>query len=75
MEPLHEQRPQENLPTVDDLEVYRIVFELFDRSQIGMIRIHELASIAIKLGYDPEQGKFLIRLTAFSFSKYWEHRR
>ncbi len=48
-----QQPPSELLPTVDDLEIYRIVFELFDRSKIGQIQMHEMLSIVAKLGYDP----------------------
>ena len=49
----------EALPSVDDLEVYRVVFELFDRASSGYIKKHEVTSIAIKLGLVPEQGMFI----------------
>jgi hypothetical protein len=55
-------KPTEVLPTVDDLEVYRVVFELFDRTSTGYIKKHEVTSISIKLGLDPEQGKSQICL-------------
>ena len=50
-----EQQPP--MPTVGDLEVYRLVFELFDRDNSGYIDDHDLAAIAIKVGLQPEDGK------------------
>lgn len=41
--------PNANLPSEDDLETYRIVFELFDRDRSGFIDAHDLAAIAVKL--------------------------
>ena len=45
------------MPTAGDLEVYRLVFELFDREFSGYITEDDTKLIAIKLGFDPEQGK------------------
>lgn len=44
-----EQDSQNDLPSEDDLETYRIVFELFDRDRSGFIDAHDLAAIAVKL--------------------------
>lgn len=44
-------------PTKEDLETYRIVFELFDRDKGGFIDAQDLAAISIKLNRDPEEGK------------------
>ena len=49
--------PNAVLPNEDDLETYRIVFELFDRDHSGYIDGHDLAAISVKLGKDPEEGK------------------
>ena len=49
--------PNAALPSEDDLETYRIVFELFDRDRSGFIDAHDLAAIAVKLKKDPEEGK------------------
>lgn len=46
------------MPTAEDLEVYRIVFELFDRDSSGQIDRHDMAAIAVKLGKEPEEGKY-----------------
>ena len=40
-------------PTDDDIETYKIVFELFDRDHSGYIDISDLAVISSKLGRDP----------------------
>lgn len=45
------------MPTDEDLETYRIVFELFDRDRSGYIDNHDLAAISVKLGKDPQEGK------------------
>jgi Ca2+-binding EF-hand superfamily protein len=45
------------MPSLDELEIYRIVFELFDRQKLGAIQKHEIYSISIKLGYNPTDGK------------------
>jgi Ca2+-binding EF-hand superfamily protein len=47
-----------DMPKEDDLETYRIVFELFDRDRSGAIDKHDLAAIAVKLGKQPEEGKY-----------------
>ena len=47
-----------SMPSDDDLETYRIVFELFDRDRSGYIDNHDLAAISVKLGKDPQEGKF-----------------
>jgi hypothetical protein len=47
------------MPTVGDLEVYRLVFELFDRDNSGFIENQDLAAIAVKIGLTPEEGKFI----------------
>ena len=52
-----EQDSQNDLPSEDDLETYRIVFELFDRDRSGFIDAHDLAAIAVKLQKDPSEGK------------------
>ena len=49
----------DNMPKEDDLETYRIVFELFDRDKSGTIDKHDLAAIAVKLGKQPEEGKYI----------------
>lgn len=45
------------MPSDEDLETYRIVFELFDRDRSGYIDNHDLAAISAKLGKDPAEGK------------------
>ena len=45
------------MPSDEDLETYRIVFELFDRDRSGFIDNHDLAAIAVKLKKDPSEGK------------------
>ena len=47
------------MPSDDDLETFRIVFELFDRDRSGFIDNHDLAAIAVKLGRDPQEGKLV----------------
>ena len=49
------------MPTDEDLETYRIVFELFDRDHSGYIDNGDLAAIAAKLGRDPNDGKSVRR--------------
>jgi len=49
------------MPSDDDLETYRIVFELFDRDRSGFIDNHDLAAIAVKLGKDPSERKLKLR--------------
>jgi len=49
---------QQEMPSDDDLETYRIVFELFDRDRSGFIDNHDLAAISVKLGKDPSEGKY-----------------
>ena len=44
---------QEEMPSDDDLETFRIVFELFDRDRSGYIDNQDLAAISAKLGKDP----------------------
>ena len=46
------------MPSDEDLETYRIVFELFDRDRSGFIDNHDLAAIAVKLNKDPSEGKW-----------------
>jgi len=41
------------MPSDEDLETYRIVFELFDRDRSGFIDNHDLAAISVKLNKDP----------------------
>lgn len=48
------------MPTDDDLETFRIVFELFDRDRSGYIDNHDLSAIAVKLGKDPSEGKQIL---------------
>ena len=50
---------QQEMPSDDDLETFRIVFELFDRDRSGFIDNHDLAAIAVKLGRDPQEGKLV----------------
>ena len=50
---------QQEMPSDDDLETFRIVFELFDRDRSGFIDNHDLAAIAVKLGRDPQDGKLV----------------
>ena len=45
-------------PSEDDLEIYRIVFELFDRDHSGYIDAGDLRVISTKLGRDPVESKF-----------------
>ena len=47
--------PTEEMPSNDDLETYRIVFELFDRDKNGFIESNDMAAISLKLGKDPEE--------------------
>ena len=56
------QPSQQEMPSDDDLETYRIVFELFDRDRSGFIDNHDLAAISVKLGRDPSEGKFTCAL-------------
>lgn len=51
---------QQEMPSDDDLETYRIVFELFDRDRSGFIDNHDLAAISVKLGKDPSEVFALI---------------
>ena len=44
-----------DMPSDEDLETYRIVFELFDRDRSGYIDNHDLAAISVKLGKDPSE--------------------
>ena len=46
-----------DMPSEEDLETYRIVFELFDRDRSGYIDRHDMAAIAVKLGKEPREGK------------------
>lgn len=48
------------MPSDEDLETYRIVFELFDRDRSGYIDKHDLAAISAKLGKDPAEGKYFV---------------
>lgn len=43
------QPPDWSLPSKDDLETYRILFELFDRDKSSFIDADDLRSIAVKL--------------------------
>ena len=45
-------------PSEDDLEIYRIVFELFDRDHSGYIDAGDLRVISTKLGRDPVESKW-----------------
>ena len=67
------------LPSEDDLETYRIVFELFDRDRSGFIDAHDLAAISVKLGKDPEEGKTVARMWLKSlisiYFSFWPNRR
>ena len=53
--------PEEEMPSNDDLETYRIVFELFDRDKSGFIEANDMAAISLKLGKDPEEIFSLIK--------------
>ncbi len=55
--------PSGEMPSDDDLETYRIVFELFDRDRSGYIDNHDLAAISVKLGKDPSEGKSSISMS------------
>lgn len=46
------------MPSDEDLETFRIVFELFDRDRSGFIDNHDLAAISVKLNKDPQEGKY-----------------
>jgi len=48
------------LPSDEDLETYRIVFELFDRDRSGFIDNQDLRAIAAKLNKDPSEVFALI---------------
>ena len=50
----------QEMPSDDDLETFRIVFELFDRDRSGFIDNHDLAAISVKLGRDPQEVFALI---------------
>lgn len=50
----------EDMPTDDDLETFRIFFELFDRDRSGYIDGGDLAAISAKLGKNPTEGKTAI---------------
>jgi Ca2+-binding EF-hand superfamily protein len=72
---------QQEMPTDDDLETFRIVFELFDRDRSGYIDNHDLAAISVKLGKDPQEGKSSyhplqqrndLNFLSCSFCSYWE---
>lgn len=52
----------DEMPSDDDLETFRIVFELFDRDRTGYIDGHDLAAISVKLGKDPKEGKPQLRV-------------
>ena len=52
------------MPSLEELEIYRIVFELFDRQKTGYIQKHEVLSIAYKLGIEPATGKFLLKVNS-----------
>ena len=56
------------MPSDEDLETYRIVFELFDRDRSGFIDNHDLAAIAVKLNKDPSEGKLKKSKPKFCFS-------
>lgn len=43
----YQERNNDMLPSEDDLEIYRIVFELFDRDISGYIDAKDLAAIAV----------------------------
>lgn len=45
----------EDMPTDDDLETFRIFFELFDRDRSGYIDGGDLAAISAKLGKNPTE--------------------
>ena len=47
------------LPSQQDLETYRIIFQLFDRENAGFIDAQDLAAISIKLNRDPNDGKYI----------------
>lgn len=51
---------QESMPSKDDIETYRILFELFDRDQSGYINAQDVAAIAFKLDRDPNEGKNIL---------------
>ena len=68
-----EMDPNAILPSEDDLETYRIVFELFDRDRSGFIDQHDLAAISQKLGKDPNEGKtvdFLLKSLKYLLFNY-----
>ena len=47
------------MPTVEDFDIYRIVFELFDRDSSGFIDAQDLTAISVKVGLSPDEGKFI----------------
>lgn len=54
---MQEPEAEEIMPDVDDLEIYRLVFELFDRDMSGYIDQQDLAAIALKIGQHPHESK------------------
>ena len=56
-----------NIPSKDDLETYRILFELFDRDKSSFIDASDLQSISVKLSRDPEEGNVTILLAKLSW--------
>lgn len=45
------------MPDEAELEMYRIVFSLFDRNNSGYIDVQDMATISYKLGKSPEERK------------------
>ena len=64
------QPTQQEMPSDDDLETFRIVFELFDRDRSGFIDNHDLAAIAVKLGKDPSERKLFRSLLDCYLTQY-----
>lgn len=46
----------DTMPRQDELETYRILFELFDRDMSGFIYVQDVRAIAYKLDRDPNEG-------------------
>jgi Ca2+-binding EF-hand superfamily protein len=49
---------QNQLPDANELEMYRIVFSLFDRDGSGYIDVQDMSTISFKIGKDPNECKF-----------------
>jgi Ca2+-binding EF-hand superfamily protein len=58
----------DTMPRQDELETYRILFELFDRDMSGFIYVQDVRAIAYKLDRDPNEGKLSNFLTGLVIS-------